>query len=93
MDNNSKVGIAILVGLGILGLLFFITRKAGVPMPTPAPLSPNGGYVGPGGIRPLRLMPAGSVAKQYTNKEEWAIDWNEDGLPTKLVISRHATQT
>ena len=92
MDNN-KVGIAILVGLGILGLLFFMTRKAGVPVPTPAPPSPNGGYVGPGGIRPLRLMPAGSAAKQYTNKEEWAIDWNEDGLPTRLVINRNATQT
>ena len=93
MDNNNKVGIAILVGLGILGLLFFMTRKAGVPVPTPAPPSPNGGYVGPGGIRPLKLMPAGSGGMlHYKNKETRNIEWSEEGLPSKIVIEREYYQ-
>jgi len=87
MDRNA-IGILILLGLGLAGFWFLI-RKTGVPVPTPAPPSPEPHVYG----RPLKLQPVGSVAKQYSNKEEWAIDWNEDGLPTKVVISRHATQT
>jgi len=83
--DNKGIGIAILIGLGLLGF-WFLMRKAPL---LPASVPSGNGYVG----QPLRLMPAGSSAKQYVNKEEWAIDWNEDGLPTKLVISRHATQT
>ena len=86
MDNN-KIGIAILVGLGLLGFIFFMARN-GVPMPTPAPPSHNGGHVG----QPLRLMPAGN-SRQYSNKEVWSIVWNADGLPEKVEIERHATQT
>ena len=86
MDRRT-IGILFLVGLGLAGF-WFLMRKAGPLLPTSVTTSGNG-YVG----QPLRLMPAGSGAKQYVNKEEWSIDWNEDGLPTKLVISRHATQT
>jgi len=80
MDRRT-IGILVLVGLGLAGF-WFLMRKTG-----PLLASPSGNG------QPLRLMPAGSGARQYVNKEEWSIDWNEDGLPTKLVISRHATQT
>jgi len=94
--DNKSIGIAILVGLGIF--LFFMTKKVGVPVPTPAPPSPNGGYVGPGGIQPLRLMPAGSLANstagmlRYRNKETRNVEWSDDGLPTKIVIEREYYQ-
>lgn len=29
----------------------------------------------------------------YTNKEVWEVEWNEEGLPSKVIISRHAEQT
>ena len=84
MDNN-KVGIAILVGLGILGFLFFMTRKTGPPVPTPPPPVPPPYPVG----APLRLMPAGSGGMlHYKNKETRNIEWSEDMVPTKIVIER-----
>ena len=27
---------------------------------------------------------------EYTNAEIWSIDWNEEGLPTKVEVRRHA---
>ena len=71
MDNKG-IGIAILIGLGLLGLWFF-TRKAG-------PLLPTGGtgYVG----QPLRLMPAGSGGMlHYKNKETRNVERTDEGLP------------
>jgi hypothetical protein len=90
MDRRN-IGILLLIGLGVLGFWFF-TRKTGVPVPTPAPPSPDGGYVGPGGIQPLRLMPAGSLAKQqYINEENWEwIDWK--GQNRSLTVHRKLTQ-
>jgi len=79
MDNKS-IGIAILIGLGLL--LFFITKKA------PMLASASGCTT----CQPLKLMPAGSLARQYTNKEVWSISWNSDGLPEKVEIERHATE-
>lgn len=90
MDNN-KIGIAILVGLGILGFLFFMTRKTGPLLPS---LAPSGnGYVG----APLRLMPAGSLNREagllhYRNKETRNIEWSDEGLPSKIVIEREYYQ-
>jgi len=83
MDNKG-IGIAILVGLGLLGLWFFM-RKAGPLLPSSVPS--GNGYVG----QPLRLMPAGSSAKQYNNEERWEITYSPDGLPTQVVIHRNAT--
>ena len=85
MDRRT-IGILFLVGLGLAGFWFLI-RKTGSLLPSSEPS--GNGYVG----APLRLMPAGSVAKQYTNKEVWSISWNSDGLPEKVEIERHATQT
>lgn len=80
MDNKG-IGIAILIGLGLL--LFFITKKG-----LSAPALASGCTT----CQPLRLMPTGSLAKQYTNKEVWSISWNSDGLPEKVEIERHATE-
>ena len=79
---NKGIGIAILIGLGLL--LFFVTRKG---LSAPALAS------GCSTCQPLRLMPAGSLAKQYDNKEIWDVRYNEEGLPTHFEISRHASQT
>ena len=32
------------------------------------------------------------IAGQYSNKEEWDVTYNEDGLPTKITIHRDATR-
>ncbi|GAI97439.1 unnamed protein product [marine sediment metagenome] len=29
----------------------------------------------------------------YTNEEVWEVEWNEEGLPSKVVIHRRAVQT
>lgn len=93
MDNKG-IGIAILVGLGLLGLWFFM-RKAGPLLPSSVPS--GNGYVG----QPLRLMPAGSVAdnqlagrtvKRYINDEHWHLELNEDGIPTDVHIKRDVTE-
>jgi len=73
--DNKGIGIAILIGLGLLGLWFF-TRKTGVFAPA----------IG----QPLKLMPAGSSARQYTNEERWEITYSPDGLPTQVVVHRDA---
>jgi hypothetical protein len=30
---------------------------------------------------------------QYTNEETWDIEWNPDGLPSRVTIHRNAHQT
>lgn len=85
MDNN-KIGIAILVGLGLL--LFFLTKK----LPAPALTS------GCATCAPLKLMPAGSLANstagmlRYKNRETRSVSWSADGLPIKIVIEREYYQ-
>ena len=79
---NKGIGIAILIGLGLL--LFFVTKKG---LSAPALAS------GCSTCQPLRLMPAGSLAKKYSNEEKWDVTYNEDGLPTSVKITRHATET
>jgi len=37
----------------------------------------------------LKSKPVSSIG-QYTNKEEWSVSYNSDGLPTKIVIHRDA---
>jgi len=38
----------------------------------------------------LELRPVGS--RQYSNKEAWDVTYNDDGLPTKIVIHREAME-
>ena len=33
------------------------------------------------------------ITGQYSNKEEWDVQYNPDGLPTKIVIHRNAVRT
>lgn len=30
------------------------------------------------------------TAGNYTNKEEWDVEWNEDGMPVKITVHRDA---
>jgi len=84
--DNNKIGIAILIGLGIF--LFFITKK----LPAPALTS------GCATCAPLKLMPAGSLSNstagmlRYKNRETRNVEWSDDGLPTKIVIEREYYQ-
>ena len=43
------------------------------------------------------LKKQGSISQggigQYSNKEEWNVSYDKDGLPTRIVISRNATRT
>ncbi|GAI95824.1 unnamed protein product, partial [marine sediment metagenome] len=39
------------------------------------------------------LTPYQPPAATYANEESWDIDWNEDGLPTKIVVHRNAART
>ena len=32
-------------------------------------------------------------AGSYNNKEEWQVTYDEDGLPTKIIITRNAVRT
>jgi len=79
--DNNKIGIAILIGLGIF--LFFLTKK----LPAPALTSGCASY------EPLKLMPAGSLSSgsgmlHYKNRETRNIEWSDEGLPSKIVIER-----
>jgi hypothetical protein len=80
MDNKS-VGILLLIGLGLFGFLLLSSKKS-------TQVSANCYQCG----EPLRLMPAGSLSRQYTNEEVWDIDWSEDGLPKKVTIHRNARE-
>lgn len=33
------------------------------------------------------------IAGTYSNKEEWSVSYNADGLPTKIVINRNAIRS
>ncbi len=39
------------------------------------------------------LVPYQAPSATYANEESWEITWNEDGLPEKIVVTRHATKT
>jgi hypothetical protein len=77
-------GKAILIwGLLGLGLLFLLTRK-------------SSGYAREydDGIETIPFHPLPSAgAHQYKNEETWNIEWNEDGLPSKVTIHRNALST
>ena len=79
MMDNKNLGIAIAIGFGLLGLLFFLSRN---PVTQIASSS-----------QPLKLMPPGSLSRQYVNEEDWDIVYNDDGLPTHIKIKRDARET
>ena len=38
------------------------------------------------------ILPQQQPQIAYENKEEWDIDWTPDGLPRKIIVTRHAVQ-
>jgi len=93
MENNNKWGILIIAGL-LLGL-FFLSKKSNPaqayyePTWEPQPLPPE-----PVKFRPIAAPPAAaSEGHRYRNSETWDIEWNPDGLPSKVTIHRDAVQT
>lgn len=78
--SNKQLALGLLLGLGIFGFVWFMSRSS----------KPAGQIAS----QPLELRPVGSRrATQYTNTEEWDVQYNQDGLPTKIVVHRKAVQT
>lgn len=77
MDNKAVI---IVFGLLGLGLLFMLTRR-------------ESGYSEESIALPFKPAPRDIGAHHYTNKEKWSIKWNEDGLPSEVIIERDARQT
>jgi len=41
----------------------------------------------------VKALSPGREVRQYSNTETWEIDWDKDGLPKKVTITRKATET
>ncbi len=82
MDDKA----IIIFGLLGLGLLFMLARGSSNRV--------SNDYSGESIALPFK--PTNRVSRgahQYTNKEKWSIKWNEDGLPSEVIIERNAVQT
>lgn len=76
--ENQGTALLALAGLALLGFLFLkqILNKSNS--------QPLGRY--------KTALPLALAAKNYTNSEEWDIEWNKDGLPQKVTIHRRASR-
>ena len=84
MNKEGAIGL-LLIGL-LLGGIFLIARRprtalslnhASVPAQTHNP-----------GNRNITLVPLEAEPRRYQNKETRSIEYNEDNLPTKIIITR-----
>lgn len=41
----------------------------------------------------VRALPPGRETRQYTNTETWDIEWDKDGLPKTVTITRKAIES
>lgn len=82
MSDSSKLLLALLAVGGIFGFIYFISR----PNIATQPMS---GQTRRALVRPVRQA---EVAREYLNTETWDIKYDADGLPTRVVISRKATE-
>ena len=80
MNRDATIGI-ILMAL-LLGGIFLFTRRTGPP-PISASAPPQ--LTGQGNIK---FVPAQAGPPRYRNKETRHIEWNAEGLPTKVEIIR-----
>jgi len=80
MTDGNKLVLALLALGGIFGFIYFISR----PSIADQPISGQRALV-----RPVKAR----IAREYENTETWDIKYDDDGLPTKVVISRKATET
>ena len=83
--DAGKVALAILAVGGIVGLIYFMTR--------PSHSSSEVKALSPGRESEVKALSPSRETRQYSNTEVWEIDWDKDGLPRKVVITRKATQT
>ncbi len=91
MDKKNN-GAVLIIGLIGLGLLFLLLRSRSGPVGTPAysyqePITLR---LQPSGVQqPASQEPDGG--RHYRNKEIRNIEYNTDGLPTKIEIIRDYT--
>ena len=80
MNREGTIGL-LLIGL-LLGGIFLLARRPVTALTrASAPLQTHN----PGNIR---LVPLEAEPQRYQNKETRSIEYNEDGLPTKIEITR-----
>jgi hypothetical protein len=72
---NNKIGILLFAGL-LVGLYILMKNSSGVSSQVQPEINDT----------PLRLHPQ----KSYDNEEVREIEYNNDGLPTRITIHRHA---
>jgi len=78
---KGEVGL-ILFGILGIGLLLLLTRRGGSNYYEP--LHPASSF--------KFLPPEKPRGRRYKNTETWDIEWNTDGLPSKVTIHRNAVQ-
>jgi len=96
-------GLAVPVLLvGAIGLIVLLVRRRVQVFPPPAQMPMYYGQADEMAIAPYALVappadvpaPRSAVpAGNYVNEESWDIEWNKDGLPSKVTIHRNATRT
>lgn len=82
MNRDATIGI-IFMALLLGGLVLLARRPAAVGAPISA--SAPGQLIGQGNIR---FVQAQAEPPHYRNKETRHIEWNAEGLPTKIEIIR-----
>lgn len=75
---KGEVGL-ILFGILGIGLLLLLTRRGGSNYYEPPASS-------------FKFLPPEKPGRRYKNTETWDIEWNTDGLPSKVTIHRNAVQ-
>jgi hypothetical protein len=88
-ERNSGVSFLIFAGI-LVGLYLLLKDKTGQvnyqPEYAPEPIRLRSGGI--------RLVDAPEPeGRRYRNEETWNIEWNADGLPSKVTIHRDATQS
>ena len=78
MDREHAIGIAF-VALLLGGLLLLSRRSTAMTQYSPAPATYSGN---------IRMISMAAEPKRYQNKETRRIEYNDDGLPTLIEITR-----
>lgn len=85
-DSSSLV----ILGLAALaGLIIWLISKQRTAQ-TQLPPGQEVVYLPPGAAVPTQPSRALVPAATYENEERWEIQYNEDGLPTKVIVHRNA---
>lgn len=79
MNREHAIGIAF-VALLLGGLLLLSRRSTAMTQYNPAPATYSSGNI--------RMVSMAAEPRRYQNKETRRIEYNEDGLPTLIEITR-----